>query len=354
MKFEFLHINSCQQLLPRDFNSVSLMRELDDYLRYLNEMYRAPEGSLIDRLVQRNINSSNLEYSARLLRYDMDVGQHFDKRTKKVSHEVKEYFRCEELKRSESDQRIVIHFHYTLEDGTEWTFSVPLQVLLKGWGDVEKGFQCYCHSLSNGVGPKEAGFRQIFYAGISSRNWLRRLDEHLYEVRHGSKKLFHRVWRDSLALGKVTYFSELIALNFTFEDALNWEEWFVDNFSLSPKGLNMIPGGKKGLKFLHEHKLTTSPVVSLEERERAIDEYLKRNPRAGVANPLISDLWKNDDYYLAVIGSREKSLSPEQVRQIRELTPTGMTPRQIMDKVGALNERQVINVMTGKTYGRVR
>jgi len=60
---------------------------------------------------------------------------------------------------------------------------------------------------------------------------------------------------------------------------LGWEELNVDKIANDQYGLNMIPGGFKGLKFLHEHRIISNMNISLEEREMAIADYIKKNPR---------------------------------------------------------------------------
>jgi hypothetical protein len=63
------------------------------------------------------------------------------------------------------------------------------------------------------------------------------------------------------------------------EAAMAWEELYVDKWSLAPKGFNMIPGGFKGLRFLHKHRITDRVGITLKERDRAIVEYVRQNPR---------------------------------------------------------------------------
>jgi hypothetical protein len=221
-----------------------------------------------------------------------------------------------------------------------------LQCLLKGWGHANDGYQCYVHTITSDTD-------EFSYAGITSRNWLQRLDEHLREMRTGGRKLFHKAWRESLSASEIIYGSELLDLNADYDIAMSWEEWFVDKYTLSPKGLNMIPGGKKGLQFLYQHRITTTANITLEEREQAITEYLRKNPRKGIPNPFMSELWKDDEFYLRIIESREKTLSPAQVIQIRKLADMGLTSDKIVEEVDALNELQVRNVLKGKTYTRV-
>jgi hypothetical protein len=94
--------------------------------------------------------------------------------------------------------------------------------------------------------------------------------------------------------------------------------------------------------------------IDLDEREIAIAEYIRQNPRKGIPNPFISKLWEDDEYYLKVIEARPKTLSIDQVRRIRELYRFGRSVSEIVTEVGALNETQVKSVIMGKTYTRVR
>ena len=149
------------------------------------------------------------------------------------------------------------------------------------------------------------------------------------------------------------FLSALMDINLSYEDAMAWEEREVDRFATDTNALNMIPGGFKGLKFLHQHRITDRIDISLQERERAVDEYVRRNPRRGIPNPFISELWKDDAFYLRNIGAREKTLSPEQVRKIRQLAAEGLSLSEIRHEVDALNDLQVKNVIAGRTYRRV-
>ena len=37
-----------------------------------------------------------------------------------------------------------------------------------------------------------------YYVGITGRNWLQRLSEHMREVRNGGRRRFYRAWKASL------------------------------------------------------------------------------------------------------------------------------------------------------------
>ena len=69
---------------------------------------------------------------------------------------------------------------------------------------------------------------------------------------------------------------------------------------------------------------------------------------------IIAELWKDDEYYLKVIEARPKTLSPDQVKKIRELASKDWLVAEIVKEVGALNEIQVKNVLAGKTYKRIQ
>ena len=134
---------------------------------------------------------------------------------------------------------------------------------------------------------------------------------------------------------------------------MDWEELHVEKLAYGPNGLNMIPGGFEGLRQLHKLGIIARQDISLDERERAMAEYLRQNPRKGIPNPFVAELWKDDDYYLKVIEARPKTLSPEQVRLIRRLAAEGKSIEETAEEVGALNEMQVKNVIVGRTYRRV-
>ena len=127
----------------------------------------------------------------------------------------------------------------------------------------------------------------------------------------------------------------------------------VDRNMEAGTSLNMIPGGFKGMRFLHEHRLTKSSVVSLKERDRAIQEHQKLHPRAGIPNLLISELWKDDAWAEKVICGLANRLSKDQIRGIRVLGEQGLSPEEIAKQVGARNVLQVKRVLSGETYARI-
>lgn len=250
------------------------------------------------------------------------------------------------------------------QNNTIWKVIVPLQFLLKGWGDANEGYQGYIHTITQNF-DKKTGFTpwhdqidgtldSYNYVGITGRNWLLLLTEHIGEICRGSRKSFHDTWRESMRLNNVNFCSHLWEVNLSYEEAMNWEEATVDKFSDDPNILNMIPGGFKGLRYLHKLGITEKTRLSLEERENAITEYARQNPRKGIPNPFMVQLWEDDEFYTKVIEARPKSLSRDQVRMIKKLHELGQGIPEITKKVGAINELQVKRVIEGKTYTRYK
>jgi hypothetical protein len=284
---------------------------------------------------------------------DFDIVHMSHKDAGLVQTEVKAYFHHTPFSRPKHERRIVLHICSHKINGTVWSISVPLQMLIKGWPKIENEHIGYAHSITL-IDSATGEMDQHFYIGVSKRNWLARMAEHFREIHSGSNKTFHRAWREYIGRRDVLLGSELITGNHTFEQIMDWEEEFVDKYMALGKSLNMIPGGFKGVRFLHEHRLIGSARnVTLEDRDRAATQYQSLNPRIGVPNLLISELWKNEEYAQKVICGVEGRLSVEQVREIRRLNAMKMSIEKITSMVKALNERQVERVLSGDTYSRI-
>ena len=238
-------------------------------------------------------------------------------------------------------------------NGTPWDIEFPMQMVMKYYPHKTKGnYFGYCHTIAL-QDEKNRTKDEYFYVGITRRNWLTRMAEHFREINSGSNKTFHRAWRNHIGRSDVILTSQLVVANHTFDEIMHWEEVEVDRDMEAGTSLNMIPGGFKGMRFLHEHRLTKSRVVSLKERERAIQDYQKQHPRAGIPNLIISELWKDPDWAEKVICGSEKRLSKDQVCAIRMLGKEGLTPEEIADKVGARNVMQVERVLKGITFSAI-
>jgi len=356
----FLDPRSCHELLG-DLRSghigslpVSLLYfQLEAFLHGAARSFEPDVGSIPERLILHNLRNDRNRTTSEMAAIDADVVYTFEASTRRPKIEFKPYFQYPEFERPIEQRRVVLHILIEEAGGIQRSVSVPLQTLMPGWGDVADGHQGYNHSIAflDGNGSP---IEQWNYVGITSRNWLVRMEEHFQDVRNGSNKRFHAAWRTYAGDSRVVLGSELVVLNHTKEGIMAWEEEQVDVHMKEGRSLNMIPGGLKGLRFLHEHRLIPSVNVTLEERENAITEYAKRHaPQSGVPNLLLAKLWRSDDFYLKVLAGRTDVLTPAQVCTIRRLAETGLPVDEIALKVAARNIDQVKRVIAGKTYRRI-
>lgn len=117
----------------------------------------------------------------------------------------------------------------------------------------------------------------------------------------------------------------------------------------------MIPGGRAGIAALHLLASDSEKdAVETEQREVALDQYLKSHPQLGIPNPGVAIKWNGPAYAEAVICGRENRLSADQVRRIRYLAALGASADQIKDDVGAIDAGQIQRVLTGRTYSRIK
>lgn len=326
----------------------SMMNSKGTYLADIESVSKTLIG-VGDKLLESNrrYKSGSWELYNEL---DFDI-THCCIKGKDVETMVQPYFAHKELRRNE-EARVVLHATVAQFEGTSWTISIPLQYIMQGYPKIKNQHYGYCHKIAvlNEDGSVD---NEYIYVGITGRNWLQRMSEHFNEIKSGSNKLFHQTWREFTGKQNVMLSSELVIGDHTYEQIMSWEEDFVDRYMAAGVSLNMIPGGFKGMKFLHKHRLLGSDNVSLKERDRAVLEYQRQHPRAGLPNLLISELWKDDDYAAKIICGAEGRLSIEQVQKIRELNNHGIPVNKIVEMVKARNVRQVLNVLKGSTYTRI-
>ena len=311
-----------------------------------------------DKLLAHNLSTANRQLWNFYSGLDFDLVHESNnkqmKNGKSVNTTVKAYFHHTQFSRLPHERRVVFHLLHNEQDGTQWTISFPVQVVMKGFPKIEDEYVGYCHGISLVDSEGKISDVQHNYIGITKRNWLQRMSEHFYEMRSGSNKTFHAAWRHYVGRNDVHLISELIVVNHTFLQIMAWEEHEVDRQMAAGTSLNMIPGGFKGMKFLYQRKLTKSAIVTPEERDAAVRQYQALNPRAGIPNLLISQLWQTAEYAEQVICGPEGRLSTEQIRKIRELNDQSVPIEKITLLVGALNQLQVERVLSGKTYSRIQ
>lgn len=246
-------------------------------------------------------------------------------------------------------------------------FSVPMQCLLKGWGNVESGHMIYEHNIS-AMDFAEQQFESVSYIGLTSRNWQTRYKEHQRDALTGSELIFHTSLRkvfncDSFVQSGLGNFelvrkgavllSELQYVNLSYEEAMEVEERMVER-TLYPKGLNMIPGGFAGFQFLHKLGFLNRSQASIDERDEAASKYLLDKASGPRLAPWIKEKWADDQFYEQVILKRSNTLNRDQILSIRKYgNEWGFDPNLIANLVGA-NDRQVRDVLNGKYYSRVK
>ena len=230
-------------------------------------------------------------------------------------------------------------------------FSAPATALLapKLW--PKKAFVLYQHIFGAGNSYPDDGY---FYVGVTTRSWQERWSEHRRAIEAGSPLLFHRTLREEMNAGRITYIHhKVMGITDDLEMLYSAEERLVEGHWSDARRLNMIPGGKSGLKYLRENGMLSDRVVPLpDERDRILETWLRDHPRKGLPAPWVSEKWKDDAWAIAQICNREGRLSVEQVRAIRELAITHSV-KQIAERIGARNADQVQRVIDSKTYIRV-
>lgn len=249
--------------------------------------------------------------------------------------------------------------------------SVPLQCVVKNWGDALRGHMIYEHHIAPMDHSQEQlgeQFRAARYIGLTSRNWQTRYREHQRDALTGSELLFHTTLASVFPEGGVSQVgmgvfeivryglcltSELEYVNLTYEEAMQIEEKLVER-TLHPAGLNMIPGGFAGQRFLHKLGFLGREKATVEERNLAAAKYLQQLPHRENSAPWVSERWKRDEYYEQVVLNRSNTLNREQVHQIRKFGNDWNFKPEIIARLAGASERQVRDVLSGKYYSRVK
>ena len=361
MKLKYLDKRNYSMLVPKQLNAPEIIEEFEALLVDLNASKE--HFGLIDKLIQRNQKSNGKRTWQRY--YPIDIDFCIMINNIKLTKEFLFFHQTRPI----GLQRIIMHFRIKTTKGHEYDYKIPLQCLLKGWGRANDGYQVYVHTLTYGnivdyenrVDANDNKVKEISYVGITGRNWLERLDEHVAKVRKGVGYLFHQAMRDSLLKSDMVYNFELYDLNLSFDDAMNIEEILVDGWStLAPQGFNMISGGFRGYSDLAKRRLLKKTDIKLknqemlDKRNEVFAKFIDRELKEGNPNPLISDWWSDDENYWRAMEGHSRRLNMAQVNKIWVLYGKGLSLEQIREEVAALNERQVKGVLDERHYKRPR
>lgn len=199
--------------------------------------------------------------------------------------------------------------------GSECRIELPLNPLLKGYDSIADRYTMYCHAFQT-----EA---PLAYLGITRRAWYERLDEHMASADGGSEYLFHRALRehrDKPILHRVLW------CELDEGTALDLEHELIQEFTLYPLGLNMIPGGRAGLLFLQK---LGKPIVDAEEKFAATDTLTRAELADGRSNPLCAARWAaHPDFSERILCGRRAKLHAAEVDAIRVLAGFGQLLNQ--------------------------
>lgn len=188
------------------------------------------------------------------------------------------------------------------------------------------------------------------YVGQTCQGWGKRWGQHRGAANSGSKYLFHQAIRD-VGLWKHRL-HQVIGFNLPFDNAMEIEEAFVAAGTLHPAGLNMIPGGFAGIRYLAAHNYSCDR-KKWEHRDQVLKQFADYCERDGRPNPLVAMLWRDPNYASSVVCGNPRNLDRRQVGDIRSLEAGGWTPERIAAEMGIKADR-VRRLLTGRTYAMVR
>lgn len=224
--------------------------------------------------------------------------------------------------------------------GSKSQILIPLYAFFMSDKEMLGQHAIYIHGIITDV--------PLYYVGITKQNWYARLNQHIASARGGSPYLFHRALREhqDKVMGH-----RILGFGYSYDGIMAAEEKFVDKFSLYPLGLNMIPGGFAGFKYLGS---LGYQVNSDKQRHNALMEIVKLSDLKGRPNPLCAARWASDqDYINRVICGHAGRLTVEQVRIIRTLSGFSKDITYISEAINVLNLRQINGVIKNKFYSRV-
>lgn len=193
----------------------------------------------------------------------------------------------------------------------------------------------------------------LIYIGITKKTWASRWKEHLSSARSNSPYDFHQAIRQFEGI----YHSQhtVLSVSQKWEEAMRWEEFLVNKWSLRPKGLNMIPGGKSGIAFAAKYGVKVQSPKKWEKRDYIIKNIMLNAKRRGIPNPAQSLRLTNDPELMRkMVEAREDTFNGNDIAIIRSMDAFGVNWRDIADTLGVKNIYRVRNVVKGKTYKFVK
>lgn len=266
------------------------------------------------------------------------------------------------------------HLVLTLQsDGVQQNFIVPLPLVLQAFESrvcKPGSYQVYEHNLIRKkatmvptMDAYMAGAAQ--YVGITGRSWQQRSQEHHYAARRGSLLRFHRALRNEF-FDIFAHEHIVLRAGLNRAQALRIEEIEVEErtlHDLHPNGLNMIPGGEAGLRYLASMIKRPRSAIDLEKvdalLEQAIVDSLRQpglNVKKQHTNEKLAALWRDDiAFRIRAMTSQNNRLSYLQIRSARIWHAAGWALKKIFEKIKGMEDRviqedQISRLLDGKTY----
>lgn len=268
-------------------------------------------------------------------------------------------------------------------DGVQQNFIVPLPLVLQTFESrvcKPNSYQVYQHNLLRRKTPlvveataavptfedyiKGAGI----YVGITSRTWQQRYAEHVRAARRGSLLRFHRALGGKL-FDVCAHEHIVLRAGLTRAEALRIEEVEVEDHALfgpHPDGLNMIPGGEAGLRFLSAMSKRHTQSIQLEEIDALLETVVTRSlrsPTMGEAlhqtNAKLAALWQEDiAFRIRAITNQDRHMSYPQICNARIWNASGWPLEKIHAALDGMDGRslkleQLQGLLDGKTYSSI-
>ena len=260
-----------------------------------------------------------------------------------------------------------------VSDKVRQTFTVPLPLVLQTFETrvCKPGtYQVYEHTLIRKRAQEATSMTEYLagagqYVGITSRTWQQRCQEHIYAARRGSYLLFHRALRGEL-FDVFAHEHIVLRAGLNRSDALRIEEVEVEERTLHdrhPTGLNMIPGGEAGLRFLSTMTKRPASSIKVDEIDDLLEMEVNRSLRqAGLrikgchTNQKLAKLWETDiGFRIRAMTNQANRLSYRQIRNARLWHACGWSTDKIVENLMGMDERvvthdQLQRLLDGKSY----
>jgi len=212
----------------------------------------------------------------------------------------------------------------------------------------------------------------LLYIGRTKQSWQHRYRQHTNDKNRGSNLRFHRALRGEFCkIGLLEHIVERAGL--TEKQALDIEEKEIEKRSLYllfPNGLNMIPGGNAGLKYVHnfarrtgyvfEKKITAENVESIlvNVQQFSLKKHFKTDVVERI-NAAISRLWaENVHFRVNAMTHAHNRFSFEQILAARIWHSSGWTNEKILEHLKKMDSKkismeQLEKLLKGETYSSI-